>query len=91
MTWETLMRWLKWAAKEDFELPSTNRAGDATVHDDCVMSEGFDRSHTAQGPSDKMKLAHTLLLKCVVTALILSILSYFFITRVVLVSGILFP
>jgi len=59
------MKWLRWAAMEDFELPSTNRAGDATVHDDRVMSVGFHRSHTAQAPSDKMKLAHTLLLKCV--------------------------
>ena len=85
------MKWLRWVAKEDFELPSTNRAGDATVHDDRVMSVGFHRSHTAQAPSDKMKLTHTLLLKCVVTALILSIQSYVFITRVVLLSDILYP
>jgi hypothetical protein len=85
------MKWLRWAAKEDFELPSINRAGDATVHDDRVMSVGFHRSHTAQAPSDKMKLTHTLLLKCVVTALILSIQSYVFITRVVLLSDSLYP
>ena len=91
MTWETLWKWLRWAAKEDSELPSTNRAGDATVHDDSVMSEGLKHSHTAQVPSEERMLAYTLLLKCVVTALILSILSYYFITPVVSVLGILYP
>jgi len=84
------MKWLRWAAKEDSELPSTNRAGDATVHDDSVMSEELKHSHTAQAPSEERMLAYTLLLKCVVTALILSILSYYFITPVVSVLGILY-
>jgi hypothetical protein len=85
------MKWLRWAAKEDSELPSTNRAGGATVHDDSVMSEELKHSHTAQAPSEERMVAYTLLFKCVVTALIPSILSYYFITPVVSALGILYP
>jgi hypothetical protein len=55
------------------------------------MREGFKRSSTTRTPPEEMMFALRLFLKCVVTALILSMLSYYFITRVELVSGVLYP
>lgn len=91
MTWETLMKVFRWAAKKEGDLPSTHRAGGAPVNNSSVMREGVRRSSTTQTPSEEKMLALTLFLKCVVTALILSMLSYYFITRVELVSGVLYP
>jgi hypothetical protein len=85
------MKWLRWVAKHDFDPPSTNRAGEANAIDGTNTREDFERSLAAQLGSGQMRLAFFLLLKSVVTALILSMLSYYFITRCVLVSDILYP
>ena len=85
------MKVFRWVAKKEGDLPSTCRAGEAPVDNSGVMREGFKRSSTTRTPPEEMMLALTLVLKCVVTALILSMLSYYFITRVELVSGVLYP
>jgi hypothetical protein len=91
MTWESLMKAFRRVAKKEGDLPSPYRAGDAPVSDSGVMREGFKRSSTTRTPPEEMMFALRLFLKCVVTALILSMLSYYFITRVELVSGVLYP
>ena len=85
------MKWLRWVAKQDVDPPSINRAGEANAIDGTNTREDFERSLAAQMRSGQMSLAFSLLLKSVVTAVILSVLSYYFITRFVLVSGILYP
>jgi hypothetical protein len=85
------MKWLRGAAKQEFDPPSTNRAGEANAIDGTNPREDFERSLAAQMRSGQMRLAFSLLLKSVVTAVILSVLSYYFITRFVLVSGIMYP
>lgn len=85
------MKWLRWVAKQDVDPPSTNRAGEANAINGTNTREDFERSLAAQMRSGQMRLAFSLLLKSVVTAVILSVLSYYFITRFVLVSGILYP
>jgi hypothetical protein len=56
---------------------------EATLVNGTVSREGvFERSLATETPSEDM-LALTLLVKCVLTALILSILSYYFMTRIV--------
>jgi hypothetical protein len=90
-TWEALMKVFRSVAKKEDDLPSTHRAGDAPVNNSNIMREGVTRFSTTQAPSEERVLALTLFLKCVVTALILSMLSYYFITRVELVSGVLYP
>jgi hypothetical protein len=85
------MKWLRWVAKQDFDPPSTNRAGEVHAIDGTNTREDFERSLAAQVLLGQMRLAFSLLLKSVVTAVILSVLSYYFITRFVLVSGNLYP
>jgi hypothetical protein len=91
MPWEILMKVFRSVAKKEGDIPSTHRAGEAPVNNSSVIREGVTRSSTTQTPAEEKMLALTLFLKCVVTALILSMLSYYFITRVELVSGVLYP
>jgi len=85
------MKLFRWAVKEDCDLPSTNRVGEVPVHDSGVGGENVTRSCTPHQSSDGMMLAHALVLKCVVTAIILSLLGYYFIVRVESLSAILYP
>lgn len=84
------MKWGMRAIKKNSNSALPNKSGEAMLVDGTVTREGFDHSLATETPSEDM-LALSLLVKCVVTALILSILSYYFMTHIVQVSSTLYP
>jgi hypothetical protein len=84
------MKWYMWGTKRNSNSALSNKSGEAMLVNGTVTREGFERSLATDTPSEDM-LALSLLVKCVVTALILSILSYYFMTSVVQVPSTLYP
>jgi hypothetical protein len=84
------MKWYMWGTKRNSNSALPNKSGEAMLVDGTVTREDFEHSLAAETPSEDM-LALSLLVKCVVTALVLSILSYYFMTRVVQVPSTLYP
>ncbi len=84
------MKWYMWGTKRNPNSALANKSGEVILVDGTVTREDFEHSLAAETPSEDM-LALSLLVKCVVTALILSILSYYLMTRVVQVPSTLYP
>lgn len=70
------MKWFRGAVNQEVDLRFTNRSSAVRANEGMVRHRDVNHAPMAHMSYEDMKLALALLLKCIVTALILCVLTY---------------